>query len=151
MLTKFFKNKSIGYYLACAAAVLSIVLVIVFYATGGTVAGKVDGAAMPNSATSKGPGTIGMFLIGATVVQLLFLVIPTYGIIQIIALVLYGFAFYKEIYCCPQVLAALVTGVAYEGGSLGAHMTYIIMFILILFILILFILIIYIKINLRLN
>ena len=119
----FFKKKGIGYYLACAAAVLAFVLMIVFYSTIAT--------SMPNSAGSKGPATIGIFLIAGLVVQIAFLVAPTYGIIQFAAMILFGCAFYKELFCCPQVLAAIVTGVAYEGGSLSAHLTYLILFILI--------------------
>lgn len=122
-ILNFFKNKAIGYYLACGAALLAFVLMIVVYAT--------ISFSMPNSAGSKGPDTIGVFLICGLIVQIAFLVAPAYGIIQFIALILFGFAFYKELYCCPQVLAAIVTGVAYEGGSLPAHLAYIILFILI--------------------
>ena len=119
----FFKNKGIGYYLACGVAFLALILMIVFYATVGT--------SMPNSAGAKGPSTIGIFLIAGLVVQIAFLVAPAYGIIQFAALILFGCAFYKELVCCPQVLAAIVTGVAYEGGSLPAHLTYLILFFLI--------------------
>lgn len=119
----FFKNKTIGYYLACGAALLTFILMIVFFATVDT--------SMPNSAGSKGPDTIGIFLIGGLIVQIAFLVVPAYGIIEFAALILVGCAFYKELVCCPQVLAAIVTGVAYEGGSLPAHLTYLILFFLI--------------------
>ena len=118
-MLNFIKNKSIGYYLACAAAVLSLVFIIVFYATIAT--------SMPNSAAGKAPETIGIFMIGALVAQVAFLVLPEFGVIEVVALVLLGFSFYKELICCPQVLAAIVTGVAYEGGSVPAHLTYIIL------------------------
>ena len=119
----FFKNKSIGYYLACGAAFLMLVLTIIFYATVGT--------SMPNSAGSKGPATIGIFLIGALIVEIGFLVVPAFGVVQMAAMILLGCSFYKELFCCPQVLAAIVTGVAYEGGSLPAHLTYLILFFII--------------------
>ena len=119
----FFKNKGIGYYLACGVAFLALILMIVFYATVGT--------SMPNSAGGKGPATIGIFLIAGLIIQIAFLVVPAYGIIQFAALIMFGCAFYKELICCPQVLAAIVTGVAYEGGSLPAHLTYLILFFLI--------------------
>ena len=120
---KFFKSKAVGYYLACGAALLTFVLMIVFFATKGT--------SMPNSAGTKGPDTIGIFLIGGLIVQIAFLVVPAYGLIEFAALILVGCAFYKELLCCPQVLAAIVTGVAYEGGSLPAHLAYLILFLLI--------------------
>ena len=62
---KFFKSKAIGYYLACGAAFLTFVLMIVFFATKGT--------SMPNSAAGKGPDTIGIFLVASLIVQIAFL------------------------------------------------------------------------------
>lgn len=128
-MLNFFKNKSVGYYLACAAAVLSLVLIIVFYATIGTPG--TANTSMPNSAVSKTAETIGVFAIAGLVAQVALLVLPEFGFIQFVALILFGFSFYKELICCPQVLAAIVTGVAYEGGSLPAHLTYLILFFLI--------------------
>ena len=120
---KFFKSKAIGYYLACGAAFLTFVLMIVFFATKGT--------SMPNSAAGKGPDTIGIFLVASLIVQIAFLVAPAYGIIEFAALILLGCSFYKELLCCPTVLAYIVNGVGYEGGSLPAHLTYIIMYFVI--------------------
>ena len=122
-MAKFLKNKAIGYYLAFAAAVLALIFIPIFFGTLGT--------SMPNSAASKTPQTIGIFMIAGLVAQICVLVLPEYGIIQAVALVLFGFSFYKELICCPQVLAAIVTGVAYEGGSLPAHLTFIILEVLI--------------------
>lgn len=122
-MAKFFKNKAIGYYLALAAAVLALVFIPIFFATLGT--------SMPNSAASKTPETIGIFMIAGLVAQICVLVLPEFGVVQIVALVLFGLSLYKELWCCPQVLAALVTGVAYEGGSLAAHLTFIILEVLI--------------------
>lgn len=123
MIKKFFKNKSVGYYLACGAALASLILLIV-------IAVSIN-AAMPNSAAGKGPGTIIAFLIGSLVIQLAFIVVPSYSFVEIIALVLLGCSFYKELYCCPQALSALVTGVAYEGGSATLHIIYIVFYIII--------------------
>ena len=124
-MLKFFKNKSVGYYLACAAAVLALVFIVVFYTTLGVPG--TENTSMPNSAVSKTAETIGIFMIGGFVVELAVLLVPEFAFVQLVALVLFGLSFYKEIICCPQVLAAIVTGVAYEGGSLPAHLTYIIL------------------------
>lgn len=128
-MKNFIKNKSIGYYLACAVAVLTIVLIIVFYATIGVPG--TGATSMPNSAAAKSPETIGVFAIAGLIAQVALLAVPEFSVIQFVALILFGLSFYKELICCPQVLAAIVTGVAYEGGSLEAHLTYLILFVLI--------------------
>lgn len=123
-MLNFFKNKKAGYYVAAAAAVLSLIFIIIFYSTDLV-------ASMPNSATAKAPETIGIFMIAALIAQIAFLAVPQFGFLEIVVLVLLGFSFYKELICCPQVLAAIVTGVAYEGGSLPIHLTYLILDVLI--------------------
>ena len=119
MFEKFFKNKAIGYYLVAAAALLSLIVAIVFFFTYRTPSLE---AQMGNKASGFVVETIGIFLIAGFVVELVVLVSPEFRFFQIAAIVMFGLAFYKDILVIPDFIIGKINNVEYNGGNFGLNM-----------------------------
>lgn len=123
MIKDFIKTKSIGYFMAAGIALLSLITAIIFFAT--------QEGNMGNYASGVGPETIGVFLLAGFVVELVLLVLPQYRFIHIIALVMFGLAFYKETILIPDFIAGKINNVEYNGGSFNLNMLYFILLFII--------------------
>ena len=123
MLKKLFANKSVAYFIAAGLAFLALLTAIIFFAS---YKGN-----MGNYASGVAPETIGIFLIAGFVVEVVFLVLPQYRFVHVIALVMYGLAFYKETILMPDFVAGKVNNVEYNGGSFGLNLFYFIMLLII--------------------
>jgi len=123
MIKKFLANKSIGYFIAAGIGLLALLTAIIFFAT---YKGN-----MGNYASGVAPETIGIFLLAGFVVECVFLFLPQYRFVHIIALVMYGLAFYKETILMPDFVAGKVNNVEYNGGSFGLNLFYFIMLLVI--------------------
>ena len=126
-MSKFFKklieNKSVGYYMAAGIALLAFITAIFFIAT--------QEGNMGNYAAGVGPETIGVFLLAGFIVELVALLLPQYRFIHIVALAMYGLAFYKETILIPDFIAGKINNVEYNGGSFGLNMTYFVLLFII--------------------
>lgn len=110
------KNKSIGYFIAAADALLAIILAIIFFAT--------FNGAMANNALGQVPETIGIFLLAGAVVEIAALIIPQYTFVHAGAVVLYCVALIKEVFLIPNLYADWINNVAYQGGDLATNNVY---------------------------
>ena len=123
---KFLKNKKLGYWFMVATAVLSLVLFIIYLVT--FEPGMYGhGHTMPNSAAGKGAELVWIWALFALLIQLAALAAPEHKWLEFFVVGAIGGAFFVEMQLCPTVLAAVATGVAYEGGSLPLHLTYLIL------------------------
>ena len=129
----FFKNKSIGYYIAAGIALFALIVSIVFFATYNKP--ELDPIFGNNPMGNKADGlvavTIGIFLLAGFFVELVVLVIPQYRFIQIIAIAMFGLALYKDVMIIPDFFAGIANGVMYNGGNLGLNMFFFISLLLI--------------------
>ena len=123
MFEKLFKNKSTSYFVTIGIAFLALVTAIFFIAT--------QEGNMGNYAAGVGPQTIGVFLLAGFFVELVALFLPQYRFIHVIALLMYGLAFYKETILMPDFIAGKVNNVEYNGGSFGLNLFYFIMLLII--------------------
>ena len=123
---KFFKNKKLGYWFMVAAALLSLLLFIIYIATYEPGQFGHDHT-MPNSASGQATELVWIWALFALLAQLAALAAPEHKWIEIAVVGCIGGALFIEMQLCPTVLAALATGVAYEGGSLPLHLTYLIL------------------------
>ena len=120
----FFKNKSVGYYIAAADALLALVLGIVYMATYKTAIGA--------NAVGFTPETVGIFMFCGFAIECVLLVLPQYGFINLFAIAMYGISFYKEVYLIPDFFAGKINNVEYNGGDFGLNLFYFIMQLIIL-------------------
>ncbi len=128
-MMKFIKSKKLGYWFMVATAILSLLLFIIYIAT--YEPGQFGhGHTMPNSAASYATELVWIWALFAFLVQLAALAAPEHKWLEIVVIGCIGGALFVEIQLCPTVLAALGTGVAYEGGSLELHLTYLILILL---------------------
>ena len=120
MFEKFFKNKTVGYYIAAFVAVLALVKIIVFF----TGYNKPDiTTVMGNKAESFVPVTIGIFMVAGFVVQLVVLAVPEFRLFQFAAIIMFGLALYKDILIIADFIAGLANnGVMYNGGDVNFNM-----------------------------
>lgn len=123
-IKEFLKNKSIGYYIAVADAILALIFGIIYFATYSVAIG--------DNANGHLPETVGIFMFAGFLVQCVVLVLPQYGFVNIIALVMYGLSFYKEVYLIPDFIAGKINGVEYNHGDFGLNMFYFIMQLIII-------------------
>ena len=132
-IKEFLKNKSIGYYIVAALALLSLIVAIVFFATYNKP--ELDpifhSNPMGNKASGLVPETIGIFLLAGFVVELVVLVVPQYRFIQIAAIMMFGLALYKEVLIIPDFFAGIANHVMYNGGNVGLNMFFLIALLLI--------------------
>ena len=112
----YLKNKAIGYYLVAANVLLALVFTIIFFAT--------YKGAMPHTAALE--ETIGIFMIAGLIVEIAVLVVPEYRFVQIIAVVMFGLALFREVIIIPNLIADWVNNVFYQGGNLGTNVFYIV-------------------------
>lgn len=115
-IKNFIKNKSAGYFIAAGTALFSLVVAIIFFVT---YRNPDLATQMGNKAEGWVADTIGIFLLAGFVVELVVLLLPEYRFIQIVAVVMYAFAFVKEVLIIPDFLAGIANGVMYNGGNLG--------------------------------
>lgn len=115
----FFKNKSVGYWIACADAILALVLAIVYFATYKTAIG--------NNASGNLPETVGIYMLVGFVIQLVVLALPQYPFLNLVAILMYGFSLFKEVYLYPDFIAGKINNVEYNGGDFGLNTFYFIM------------------------
>ena len=132
----FFKNKSIGYYIAAGIALLALFMGIFFFLTYKSPAfpGVEDTPTMGNKAEGLVVETIGIFLLAGAIVEIAVLVIPQYRFIQIAAVAMFGLAFMKDVLIMADFFAGIANKVMYNGGHVGLNFFYFIMIILILII-----------------
>ena len=119
MLQKFFKNKTVGYYIAAFVAILALVTVIVFF-TGYNNPDVTT--VMGNKAPSYAPVTIGVFLLAGLVVQLVVLAVPEFRLFQIAAVIMFALALYKDIIIIADFIAGIANNVMYNGGDVNFNM-----------------------------
>ena len=128
-MMKFIKSKKLGYWFMVATAILSLVLFLVYLTT--YEPGQFGhGHTMPNSAASYATELVWIWALFAFLAQLAALAAPEHKWLEIVVIGCIGGALFVEIQLCPTVLAALATGVAYEGGSLELHLTYLILILI---------------------
>ena len=123
-IKKFFSNKSVGYWIAAADALLALILAIVYTATYKSAIG--------NNAGGQLPETVGIYMFVGFAIECVLLALPQYGFINIIAIAMYGVSFYKEVYLYPDFVAGKVNNVEYNGGSFGLNTLYFILQLVIL-------------------
>lgn len=128
-----FKNKGIGYFIVAGVTLFAFIVSIVFFATYSNPAlDPIFGNdPMGNKADGLYAVTIGIFLLAGAFVELVVLLIPQYRFIQIIALVMFGLALYKDVMIIPDFFAGVANDVMYNGGNLGLNMFFFISLILI--------------------
>ncbi|MBO4703824.1 MAG: hypothetical protein J5617_03255 [Bacilli bacterium] len=127
-ILNFLKNKSVGYYIAATVALLSFILAIVFFATFSNPDVPTQ---MGNKAVGMTPQTIGIFLIAGFVVELVVLFVPQYRFVQLIAVVLFGLALYKEVLIIPDFIAGKVNNVEYNDGNFELNVFYLVSLLII--------------------
>ena len=122
----FLKNKAIGYYIVAGIVLLSLIFAIIFLATynNPAIPSVNDAHPMGNKAESFVPETIVIFLIAAMLVEAVLLVVPQYRFLQIIAVLLFGLSFYKDVLIMADFFAGMSSGVLYNGGNLGLNLFY---------------------------
>ena len=128
-MLNWFKSKKLGYWMMCSVALLSLVFFLIYVLTYDP--GHVGhGHTMPNSASGQPTELVWIWALIAFLIQLGALAAPEHKWLEIFVVGALGGALFVEIQLCPTVLAAIGTGVAYEGGSLELHLTYLILNIL---------------------
>ena len=128
MLQKFFKDKAIGYYLVMAAALLSLITAIVFFATYRTPDLE---AQMGAKAPAYVPDTIGIFLAAGFVIELVVLWGPKNRFFQIAAIVMFGMALYKDILIAADFIVGYINNVMYNGGNPPLNIYYLVSIVII--------------------
>ena len=122
----FFKNKSVGYYMAAGVALLTLIMGIIFFATYKSPAfpGVEDTPTMGNKAEGLVVETIGIFLLAGAVVEIAVLVIPQYRFLQIGVIAMIGLAFMKDMIVIADFIAGIANNVMYNGGHVGLNFFY---------------------------
>ena len=128
-ILNFFKNKSVGYYIAAGVALLSLFMGIFFFLTYKNPAfpGVEDTPTMGNKAEGLVVETIGIFLLAGAAVEIAVLVIPQYRFVHIAAVVMIGLAFMKDVVVIADFFAGIANNVMYNGGHVGLNFFYFIM------------------------
>jgi len=124
----FLKNKSIGYYIVAGIALVALIISIVFFAT---YRNPDLATQMGNKADGLVVETIGIFLLAGFFVELVVLLLPQYRFVQIIAIVMFGLSFYKDVILIPDFIVGKINNVEYNGGNFGLNMFFFIAILLI--------------------
>ena len=118
-IKEFLKNKSFGYYIVAGIALFALIVSIVFFAS-------YRNPDLPSQMGNKAEGfvveTIGIFLLAGVLVELVVLLLPQYRFIQIVAIAMFGLAFYKDLLVIPDFFAGIANNVMYNGGNLGLNL-----------------------------
>lgn len=109
-----FKNKGLGYWLCTGAAVASLIMAIIVFAT--------YGSALPRPHDIDGY-VIGIVLLMPIIVQAAVTFFPI-RFAGVISVVLYGIAFATVLLRIPEAVADHFNGVAYQGGNFGMCIFY---------------------------
>ena len=128
-IMNFFKNKSVGYFIAAATALIAFIVAIVFFAT---YRNPDLATQMGNKAEGWVVDTIGIFLLAGALVEVVVLFFPQYRFIQLIAALMFGLAFAKDVCVIVDFFAGLANGVMYNGGNLELNMFFFVSLIIIL-------------------
>lgn len=132
-IKEFLKNKGVGYYIVAGLALLSLIVAIVFFATYNNP--ELDpifhANPMGNKASGLVPETIGIFLLAGFAVELVVLAVPQYRFIQVVAILMFGLALYKEVLIIPDFFAGIANHVMYNGGNVGLNMFFLVALLLI--------------------
>lgn len=133
-IKNFFKNKSVGYYIAAGVALLALLLGIIFFATYKNPAfpGVEDTPTMGNKADGLVVETIGIFLLAGAIVEIAVLVIPQYRVLQIGVIAMIGLAFMKDMIVIADFIAGVANNVMYNGGHVGLNFFYFISILILL-------------------
>ncbi|MCI9518107.1 MAG: hypothetical protein HFK08_02475 [Clostridia bacterium] len=107
------KNKGLGYWLSCGAALLALVTAIIVFATSGT--------ALPNTASNG--WVIGLVLLIGVAVQVVVTFLPL-RFASVISVLCYTLAFGVVANKIPTAVADYFNKVAYTGGSFEMCMFY---------------------------
>ena len=127
-IKEFIKNKSIGYFIVAGLALYSLIFGVIFLLT---FSNPDVTSVMGNKASAFVPATIGIFMLAGFLVELVVLCEPQYRFVQLVAVVMFGLAFYKDVLIIPDFFAGMANGVMYNGGNLGLNMFYFISTLLI--------------------
>ena len=133
-IKNFFKNKAIGYYLVIGAALLSIVLAVVFFTTfnNPNIPTIQNSPVMGNKAESFAVETIGIFIIAGAVIELVVLAMPEFRFFHLGAVVMFGLALYKDTLVMADFFAGLAnSGESYNGGNVPLNFVYFIAIVVI--------------------
>lgn len=118
-MKKFLQNKSIGYFIAAADAVLALVLAILFFAT--------YKGAVTNTGRGLVPEIIGIFALGGMAIEIVALLLPEYSFIHLGALLMYGISLGKQINLVPDLIAGKINNVEYEGGDFTMNIIWLVL------------------------
>ena len=127
-IKEFIKNKSIGYFIVAGLALYSLIFGVIFLLT---FSNPDVTSVMGNKASAFVPATIGIFMLAGFLVELVVLCEPQYRFVQLVAVAMFGLAFYKDVLIIPDFFAGMANGVMYNGGNLGLNMFYFISTLLI--------------------
>ena len=128
-ILNFFKNKSVGYYIAAGIALFALFMGIFFFVTYKSPAfpGVEDTPTMGNKAEGLVVETIGIFLLAGAAVEIAVLIVPQYRFLHIAAVVMIGLAFMKDVVVIADFFAGIANNVMYNGGHVGLNFFYFIM------------------------
>lgn len=113
-ILNFFKNKSVGYFIAAGVALFSLIVAIIFFAT---YRNPDLATQMGNKASGWVVDTIGIFLLAGFIVEVIVLVFPQYRFIHLVAVLMYCLAFAKDICLIIDFFLGIINGVAYNKGN----------------------------------
>ena len=122
-IKKFFKGKTVAFYIMIADAFLAFVLGILFLAT--------KGMSLANSASTHSPDLLWIFAFAGVIFEIAALIVPKYKWVHLFAIAFYCLSFAKELELIPPVIADQVTGVHFQGGSFPVQLIYLILLIII--------------------
>ena len=108
-----FKNKGLGYWICTVAAVASLIMAIIVFAT--------SGSALPN--VHEDGYVIGIVLLLPIIVQAVVTFFPV-RFSALLSVVLYGIAFGTVLLRIPEAVADYFNHVAYQGGNFGMCIFY---------------------------
>ena len=125
-ILNFFKNKSVGYYIAAGIALLALFMGIFFFLTYKSPAfpGVEDTPTMGNKAEGLVVETIGIFLLAGAAVEIAVLIVPQYRFLHIAAVVMIGLAFMKDVVVIADFIVGIINNVMYNGGHVGLNFFY---------------------------
>lgn len=131
----YLKNKTIGYYIVAALALVALIFGIFFFISYNNTTlfpGVENTPTMGNKAAGLAVETIGIFVFAGAAVEIAVLVVPQYRFLQIIAVLMFGLAFMKDVNVIADFFAGIANNVMYNGGNVGLNFFYFIVLFLIL-------------------
>ncbi len=123
-MKKFLQNKTFAYWIAAGVALVSLIFSIIYVATYKDAIG--------NNGVGYAPESIFAFMLAGSIVEMVFLVLPQYAFINLIAIGLFALALYKEVFLVPDFIAGTINQVEYNGGNAGLNYFYLVMILVIM-------------------